>query len=1357
MQRCYSSSNPPPSVQQVGGTQNSVQTPGISVPTVAGQQINNVVIPQPAVMDPQMYGRCYGLPQPLTPNPSDKDFPSITRRDVPAVDGEVTPAQVIQLLVGRCYGPPVPLTPNPKDKDFPDTPTPPGPPGPPPVEPGEIIRELVGRCYPKLPPLLPPPPDILPPTVTPPIIVDPLICWLINDLNVYTPSDTQPLQDWLPCGGGIEIEIPDPKCPDCQPIVVTTDTFDCNNVKKLKRQKKAKRIRKNGMSKRTSGWWKNLETGEELYCPLDRPTEEEWEKCVRNTLQCTFGQYYGGGWTPPATNCGSQYPKKFSLNQGEVCVENCVPQRRPVYESVNDDGEHDYNITTAKRSGYDKLPTKGSSHKPVWYILEDEILGQNSGKGANVEMRWIEDDDLRVRTTNKAGVGNGVYIVSEDGGRFWPTSGSGLQDDGSDVEGDQYDGTARFQNLVINFSVIPLYQQEDGKTRDIDSKWTITSWSGTLPGAGEEFEHTFVPTQNGIKGNPITISFVITGQDSGDRAIALFKYRSSSGIRDNFLTTNPGKPDGDGQGERESMNAQNMVFDSILGFAFQKKSDGISYLCEGEELHALHRFYNSSTGDHKYTIDPEIPDEPPQLISPYFAYRIPADPRDDLQIVIDCEKGSAGYDNALGVYLADEDGPQEGFVVVPSATSGNIYEITLQQSDLENYAGDTFGFFLIPDGGGRNNLNSNTSFSFNKSGDGYKGNGISTAEDNYCLFSDRRWNPGAKDFTKWKGERHQFWEDLINGDDDYDDLRFWHKLAWNNLQEYEYEGVQCYVYKDEAPPRVMLKLDTKNDCDPRGFKNNFRDMYISRLECGTLTSTVETWDTAWECGSCTGEYDTTMERSQTIEAVNAATYKLKSFGGVTGGLNSSCIRFTMKMWKNGSSIFSRTMEAGDWPVIGADLYDGTISVDPGDTLKFKITELLVGPPNGNISPVAALYDTGREKFDHQWVIRLVTMANQTAQGQLTAANGNLVNLPGGGLNAIGGRITGLQMAFLPNSADAREGKDWRAGSPDGASHQVEVNDRRHEEYLTQVWSNGSPVNMPNLHQNNPEIFGGARRTEFNPLLPNRTGGFCDTGYPEQALNRYKNGSNLGYLFQKIGGSYNELVQQHLITRWEFDEPPVGYTNSLKKYSPTLFAKQEKPWYMIGDDDLQDTAQSFFSANPFMSPNTFMQDYYLTANAKQLDVLEGGNYLTQLAKVRVAFHFYSTMSIPARFAGRGFVYEPQWMCAIELVSVLQQGWGYSEGMEFTLHWPPKRDDTGSDDQYSPMEDPAISPFYPSRKKQRRLNAYFERNDFRVKRTAKEVIYQESHDKSSAVWYLTNDNLNKRVTFNIRISDVTEGND
>ena len=89
------------------------------------------------------------------------------------------------------------------------------------------------------------------------------------------------------------------------------------------------------------------------------------------------------------------------------------------------------------------------------------------------------------------------------------------------------------------------------------------------------------------------------------------------------------------------------------------------------------------------------------------------------------------------------------------------------------------------------------------------------------------------------------------------------------------------------------------------------------------------------------------------------------------------------------------------------------------------------------------------------------------------------------------------------------------------------------------------------------------------------------------------------------------------------------------------------------------------------------------------------------------------------------------------------------MEFVCTWPPIRDPV--------TEDQLTTPYYPDYESNfkipgRPLVAWFEDDDL-VKRTAKEAFYQESHNKSSPVWYFTTDRNKFRVKFKIIITSVT----
>ena len=140
--------------------------------------------------------------------------------------------------------------------------------------------------------------------------------------------------------------------------------------------------------------------------------------------------------------------------------------------------------------------------------------------------------------------------------------------------------------------------------------------------------------------------------------------------------------------------------------------------------------------------------------------------------------------------------------------------------------------------------------------EGWRGTGINTAQSNYVFFSDRDWNPligsppTRKDFTKWQGKNNQFWEDLLNGDDDYNDLKFWHRLGWT-YDGFMYEGIQCYVYGVEAPPKIMRKIDPSTKCDTRILQASFKDMVLRRVDCGNKIPDITAGpDQDWECGEC---------------------------------------------------------------------------------------------------------------------------------------------------------------------------------------------------------------------------------------------------------------------------------------------------------------------------------------------------------------------------------------------------------------------------------------------------------------------------------------------------------------------------
>ncbi len=821
----------------------------------------------------------------------------------------------------------------------------------------------------------------------------------------------------------------------------------------------------------------------------------------------------------------------------------------------------------------------------------------------------------------------------------------------------------------------------------------------------------------------------------GDRLVTapLFYYTNSSG--DGFMTTNPGAPDSPGQGERPTMNSAGMQFNALLGYVFTTGSDMISWLGDDEQANALYRFYNGS--DHMYTIDPEFLQEFPQTYKKLNAYRIPrGEITANLLVTTDTEKGSAGYDNALGYYLANENGPQVGYVVVPSAQSGSdINRVTITQSQLNSYRGGSMGFFIIPDGGDQNSLSRGQQINFQSQGDGFRGSGISTAEGNYCLFSDHRWNPNDKDQTKWHGRNRQMWEDLMNGDDDYDDLKFWHKVQWQS-NGYHLEGIQCYVYEDDAPPPVYRNL-APSGCESRIIETSFKDVTIARTGCGGDTPSTISVDhlNDHECKRCVGSYSARLNNDQSIRVKSAGTYRIVSMGGITGGTLASCMKFKFKFLKNGSTVYQGTWTAERWPAIGKDIHNQDISLNVGDVLQFVFMELITGPQTGTVSPHIALYDTEKGIFDSSFAINMsAVMADDDI---MAFAGGSGWTNP---IQSTVGAIQSFGMQFKPYN---RKNASFQAGSK-GTDSWHRIPEQINLSPYTQVYTNSLPVQMHGTLQTNPEHMGGHVRSENNRFLPNISGGYIDTGYIAYPASEYEYGDRETHLYRQTTGCYNNLLENFLVTR--FDGLNISGGSEIKDVAPTAFAKGYLPWYEAGiasrGDSYRNVLQSEWTAGPgavdYYAPTTFIHDYVLDG-----DAFENAGNTAVAAKIRIGITFY-----PAR-VGQASRTRYYWQAIIHVIQIIYPGQGYQEGMSFDLQWPPNRRE---DD-----ENKSATPYYPDYQNNfklpnKKLVAWYEDKE-KARRVAKEAIYQESHNTNSPIWYFCSDRNRDRLRFRIIITEAS----
>jgi len=1218
---------------------------------------------------------------------------------------------VIRDIVGRCYSGAIPNQPNLLDQASvpqrqavtPPTPTP---------SPNQVIQQLVGRCYPDL--------DLTPFTEFQPEVVD----------SGAIQIDLRDIIDWInpvvgnpfDFTGDITVQPPQPPTGKTW-VTIGKPKNDCIEVAELDARGLLNQIEK--------GKYQHVKTGVIYLCDdADMPVDLRWERCVREATECMMRPYIGGQWTPPKADCEGYNMTGWSSNKGEVCIKNCFPDRLPVYE-----------------------------HR------------LNSG-GINVRMNHRNQNGMwagTVQTTDQYGQWTNRKVFNEGGAQIFSNSTT-------------QSITTSSGGITVNVSVTPI---NDGN--DWDSEWWISSWTGTAA-VGTTWTYNF-----NVGNNTAYLDFEVVGQKEGDhlytnenvspsgysltqsepvfhvlkepiadKTVPIYSFYSASNT-DSFLTTNPGAPDGPGNGERQYLNDNGFIFQSVIGHAFLRKDMSIGYKRKkNDKVQALVRQFASTDFDHMASIDAEIPEQPPQRHEKRNSYRIPKNPRQNLRIIIDCEHGSAGYNNSLGFYMASDTQPVKGYVVVPESKSDkNEESITISIQYLEQYAGGTMGFFMIPNGAGNQSLSRGQEINFEALNDGYRGTGIASSQSNYIFFSDNRWNTGDKDFTKWSGSGHQFWEDQISGDDDYDDLKFYHKVEWW-AGEPVHDGVLGYVYENAAPPKITKPVTDARPCDSRSAQKGFQDIVLQRNDCGSMVVTVDGNGNDYECGTCTGAYTNTLNQSQTLDILNPATLIFVSGGGITGGLSGECTKFNIRVKKNSVTVYEQAWEAQYWPPIG-DAITSEITVSTGDTLTFEVPDIISGGPNSSIAPTVSLYNSTEGSYDGQFTINLITVNQDDKAGETTGAPAlNKLNAT----TVTQGRIKGMAMQYAPSNQGLNE---WLAGSYKTDSYHITAANSPNYNSATQVWTNNAAVAMPSVtaqtvanhpgNKNNTD----ARGTNVDMIwMPNNFDGYIDTGMLPEGVDGYQS-SDLQRpedIISEMCGNYNHLLEEHLVSTLRFN-PDYAYDNIaqasqdlLNEKKPFTAARGAWPWHMVNaglekvggqfqgvDINYKNIISQSWHNNPWQSPITFTHDYILTGG-----VPEDSGMTSTPAKVRIGFTFYSMMATSADRGVQSSSY--YWQCLIRVIDVIDRGNGYQNGMEFDLFWPPVRNREG--------EKTNRTPYFPDYRTdfqhpEQNLIAYYEESK-NVDRYSKEAIYQESHLLGSPIWYYTTDRKNYRVRFKIIINDV-----
>lgn len=788
--------------------------------------------------------------------------------------------------------------------------------------------------------------------------------------------------------------------------------------------------------------------------------------------------------------------------------------------------------------------------------------------------------------------------------------------------------------------------------------------------------------------------------DRGAKTVPLYKYYSTS-TTDTFLTTNPGQPDSPGAGERATMNAAGMGFGTTFGHVFLKPDDAKPYLTDGEEMVPLHRYYSAGLGDHLYSLSLMAPEQAPEYLPKQLVYKIPLNPQSDIVIGYKVRQGEAGYSNTWGYYIGDSNGIAYNKVILGNVKQNISYqEITIPKATLQLYAGRPLGFFIVPNGANFG-CTDGAYLSMYASGGGFKHSGGSS-EQGYIFFSDRRMNPGNRSKTRWVGNNWQWWEDLLNGDDDYDDVKVRYELRTTGFS-YDYEGVQCYVFPNLNPPKTYMPITPKDKCATLNFNGTFSPSVVTRTACGGYNTFAQgTEGQSAGTGNCQGGYATEINRTQSIKAYKTAQYQLKAYGAITTSVESGALRFRVLLKKNGSNVVNYTSELDSWPTVGSDI-GNPFTLEPDDELEFSLDEIEAGPQSGTGTVTLILYNVTEGTFENPWSTTIGTSAEDAdVTGRTEVVSDN----PSGG-----GSIKKISIQLWDQSE-----QDWSA--------KVYVWDNGAQ--LNTNGANGQSATWNNTYYSGAYYEGGQRNGTilsatidedgavstptddrgifYNQLFDHGRGLICKPANPLGNLLRDFNHHSVGVGF----------------TSWFLNETT---TNDLAALSTI------DGWYARGINGQSGGQYSKMS---------FFHDYTLGVFGNE----ETQTSVKPSGKVRIAFWPY-TVSIDGD--------HDRWGCGVELFDLINGGTSYTEGDSFVLEWPtkqPKKDsyqDLGTSvTPYWPRDDSSFS--FPnevdlSRRGESGSETY----------TPRYAFYQESHNRDSNIWYVSQYKM-KPIRFRINIEEV-----
>lgn len=1033
-----------------------------------------------------------------------------------------------------------------------------------------------------------------------------------------------------------------------------------------------------------------------------RERNKVFEDCIKDHLDCIFKPFVGGTWKPPKADCSSYVPKRQFGVSNKVCIADCVSPRIPIYQHVLGGGSD----TNARFTSNSNLRLNGDGIVTIEFWWDDNP----STAGTAVDTITIAGYTF----TRHQEKGRKVKTFNLSAGNY------GISYTGLASSGDHYVTNQYGSNKNIKF--------EDNDGTDTNARLTILSSSASK-------NHLYSTDPTPPAGYTST-GILFYANETADplNSIPIYVSYSASTV-DTMLTARPDL-------EKATMDAAGMGSrDTVLFYAYDDNDKMYSELLENERPAPLYRYYSPDSNDHMYTLEPIDAILEPDLKKNRYVLRTKAETY--LNIDFECRKGGAAYDNTLFWYVTDGIGgdPIHGRVMMPNATDASGKFITkIPKEEINQYIPCTLGFGIVPDGDGQNSgVSRYDALTFSDTGNGWRTN-LSSAESNLSFFSERRLNRNRKEFTKWPNRSWMYWEDLLNGDDDYDDVKYSYRVRYGK-SEYYYEGIQCFVFEQGANP-VYADI-TPKACGTNSFTAPFTNVEIVKTECGSFEEDERSGGGSG-CGNCSGTIAVEKNRVQTTVALRDATLTLRSHGGMTAGYGD-CTRFEYKLFVNGSQVFSDTPHVRDWGKIGTVIT--TFNVNKGDEITFEVVDILQGHYSARVTPAFSIRDEGADEFVATWSVNLSTQAQSynSQNPAQTAGSVQEATEPCG--LAISGKLfaiceDGSQQDYtnvLSNKTVLSNTMTPSCGIQVIRGKKVVEMSAGETGYIT-TKADGDMVLK--LKYTIIDPFNFQIQWQLDEVKEYGSGGFevndqirlfiGDWATVKQTYNRTQYGIDrrrnekyyLGFKVTDINDVQcpDSSNQQGRISDVKIDNPLYSY--SVKPYlTPVTVINNRTVTNNRYKINMNALIQSLFLYDNGVA--TSFDEYYLREKAAGRDVIFKQDYMDVRGfRYRVSFRI---QYIKSWDSGDTYEYpEYGWFANVSIDSASNWGKRYAEQDTLTFQWPPVR--IQSTDGNEPS-----APYYPKQTNLPKDVLVRDRTTNRFKRNARWAIYQESHDKNSNIWY------------------------